>query len=82
MCFVAFTFLNYLRNKVKTLSERQIIKTLDRMQMSAIQSGGDSEEMVYMRSKINDNQTVISKNRSAKGYQFAKIYKSLLYIQK
>ncbi len=51
MCFVAFTFLNDLRNKVKTLSERQIIKTLDRMQLSAIQSGGDSEEVVYMRSK-------------------------------
>ena len=49
MCFVAFTFLNYLRNKVKTLSERQIIKTLDRMQLSAIQSGDDSEEIVYMR---------------------------------
>ena len=32
------------------------------MQMSAIQSGGDSEEMVYMRSKITDNQTVISKS--------------------
>ena len=62
MCFVAFTFLNYLRNKVKTLSERQIIKTLDRMQLSAIQSGGDSEEIVYMRSKITDNQTVISKS--------------------
>lgn len=46
MCFVAFTFLNDLRNKVKTLSERQIIKTLDRMQLSAIQSGGDSEEVV------------------------------------
>ena len=62
MCFVAFTFLNYLRDKVKTLSERQIIKTLDRMQLSAIQSGGDSEEIVYMRSKITDNQIVISKS--------------------
>ena len=62
MCFVAFTFLIYLRNKVKTSSERKIIKTLDRMQLSAIQSGGDSEEIVYMRSKITDNQTVISKS--------------------
>ena len=32
------------------------------MQLSAIQSGGDSEEMVYMRLKITDNQTVISKS--------------------
>ncbi|MCH2216887.1 MAG: hypothetical protein MK076_02220 [Flavobacteriales bacterium] len=62
MCFVAFTFLNYLRNTVKTLSQKQIIKALDRMQLSAIQSGDDSEEMVYMRSKITDNQTVISKS--------------------
>ena len=54
MCFVAFTFLNYLRNTVKTLSQKQIIKALDRMQLSAIQSGDDSEEMVYMRSKITD----------------------------
>ena len=62
MCFVAFTFLNYIRNTVKTLSEKQIIKALDRMQLSAIQSSGDSEEMVYMSSKITDNQTVISKS--------------------
>ena len=62
MCFVAFTFLNYLRNTVKTLSEKQIIKSLDRMQLSAIQSGGDSEEMVYMRSKITENQEVICKS--------------------
>lgn len=62
MCFVAFTFLNYLRNTVKTLSQKQIIKALDRMKLSAIQSGEDSEEMVYMRSKITDNQTVISKS--------------------
>ena len=62
LCFVAFTFLNYIRNTVKTLSEKQIIKALDRMQLSAIQSGGDSEEIVYMRSKITDNQTVISKS--------------------
>ena len=62
MCFVAFTFLNYIRNTVKTLSEKQIIKALDRMQLSAIQSGDDSKELVYMRSKITDNQTVISKS--------------------
>jgi transposase len=30
MCFVAFTFLNYIRNTVKTLSEKQIIKALAR----------------------------------------------------
>ena len=62
MCFVAFTFLNYLRTKVKTLSEKQIIKALDRMQLSAVQSGDDSKELVYMRLKITDNQTVISKS--------------------
>ena len=62
MCFVAFTFLNYIRNTVKTLSEKQIIKALDRMQLSAIQSGDDSKELVYMRSKITDNQNFISKS--------------------
>ena len=62
MCFVAFTFLNYLRNTIKVLSEKQIIKELDRMQLSAIQSDDDSEEMVYMRSKITDNQMIISKS--------------------
>ena len=42
--------------------EAKIIKALDRMQLSAIQSGDDSKELVYMRSKITDNQTIISKS--------------------
>ena len=59
MCFIAFTFLNYLGNLTK-LSERQLVKAMDSMQMSAIEEDA-SEELVYMRSKITDNQTLISK---------------------
>jgi len=62
ICFVAFTFLNYIRNTVKTLSEKQIIKAMDSMQLSAIQSDDDSRELVYMRARITDNQLVISKS--------------------
>ena len=59
MCFIAFTFLNYLGNLTK-LSERQLVKAMDSMQMSAIEDD-TSDELVYMRSKITDNQTLIAK---------------------
>lgn len=59
MCFIAFTFLNHMKNLTK-LSERELVRTLDRMQMSAIQEG-ESKELVYMKSKNTDNQDIISK---------------------
>lgn len=52
MCFMAYSFLNYLRNKVD-MQHKEIVKTLDKMQMSVIKED-QKEELVYMRSKIDE----------------------------
>ncbi len=60
MCFIAFTFLNYLRNKTQ-LQVQEIIKALDQMQLSVIKED-KSDEYVYMRSSIKEHQqTIIEK---------------------
>ena len=59
MCFIAYTFLNYLRNTTG-LQNKEIVKTLDLMQMSEIKEN-ENEEFVYMRSKVNENQKIIFK---------------------
>jgi transposase len=57
MCFIAYTFLNYLRNTSK-LQIRQVIKALDEMQLSVVKED-KSEELVYMRSSIKENQKIL-----------------------
>ena len=52
MCFVAYTFLNYLRNS-SGLQYRTIVKSLDRMQMSVIKED-KSEALVYMRANLKE----------------------------
>jgi len=59
MSFMAFTMLNYLRN-LTNLQYREIVRALDKMQMSEIKED-DNEELLYMRSKIDENQEIISK---------------------
>ncbi len=59
MCFMAYAFLNYLRN-ITELQYKDIIKTLDRMQMSEIKEDG-SDELIYMRLSIDKNQKLLSK---------------------
>lgn len=58
MCFIAYTFLNYLQNTTQ-LSQRTIVKTIDKMQMSAIKESG-VEDLVYLRSKITPEQEKLS----------------------
>ena len=53
MCFVAYTFLNYLRN-ISGLQYRGIVKSLDRMQMSVIKED-KSNEQVYMRANLKES---------------------------
>jgi len=60
MSFIAYTLINYLRNITK-LKHREIVKTLDKMQMSEIKEN-DENELVYMRSKIDKSQEIISKS--------------------
>lgn len=57
MCFLAYTFLNYLRNTAQ-LQYRQIIKAIDSMQMSEIKEDNKSE-LLYMRANVNQNQSKI-----------------------
>ncbi|MCP4553224.1 MAG: IS1634 family transposase [Bacteroidetes bacterium] len=59
MCFLSYTFLNYLRNATQ-LQYRQIIKALDKMQMSEIKEDNKSE-LLYMRSNVNQDQSKIFK---------------------
>ena len=59
MCFLAYTFLNYLRN-ITQLQYKQIIKALDQMQMSEIKEDNNSE-LLFMRSKVEDDQSTIFK---------------------
>ncbi len=64
MCFMAYTFLNYLRNATG-LKEREIIKALDKMQMSEIKEKKD-DEIVYMRSYITEEQKVLAQKLKIK----------------
>ncbi|TVR76002.1 MAG: IS1634 family transposase [Saprospirales bacterium] len=59
MCFIAYTFLNYLRNKAG-MQLREIIKALNSMQMSAVRTN-DNQELVYIRSSINEHQQKLFK---------------------
>jgi len=60
MCFIAYTMLNHLRNTTK-LQYREIVKALDKMQMSEIKED-DNEEFVYMRSNKDEIQEKIAKH--------------------
>ena len=53
MCFLAYSFLNYLRN-VTQMQYKEIVRTLDRMQLSVIEDG-KNEELIYMRSQIDSS---------------------------
>ncbi|MDY6800799.1 MAG: transposase [Bacteroidota bacterium] len=57
MCFLVYTFINYLRN-ITGLQYKSISKALDRMQMSIIKED-KSDEFIYMRSNINEDEQVI-----------------------
>jgi len=59
MSFIAYTFLNYLRNASK-MQYSQIVRTLDKMQMSEIKEDGE-EELLYLRSNIDENQRKLQK---------------------
>jgi transposase len=54
MCFIAYTFLNYLRNTAG-MQHREIIRGLNSMQMSAVKMN-KNQEHIYMRSSINELQ--------------------------
>ncbi len=57
MCFLAYTFLNHLRNET-SLQISQISRAMDKMQMSEIQEG-EKEEKIFMRSSVDEQQKII-----------------------
>ena len=57
MCFIAFTFINHLKN-VTQLQYRAIIKSLDKMQVSEIKDD-KADNTIYLRSKIEEGQQVL-----------------------
>lgn len=59
MCFLAYTFLNYLRNTTG-LQQNEIVRTIDRMQLSKVKEKSH-DNRIYIRSTIDDNQKTIIK---------------------
>lgn len=57
MCFIAFTFINRLKNHTQ-LQYREIVRALDKMQVSEIKDD-KTNSILYLRSKINQTQQLI-----------------------
>lgn len=57
MCFIAFTFINHLKN-ITNLQYSPLIRAIDQMQLSQIQDH-NSNKTFYLRAKISDNQQLI-----------------------
>ena len=57
MCFIAFTFINRLKNTTQ-LQYREIVKAIDKMQVSEIKDD-KANKNILLRSKIDQNQQKI-----------------------
>jgi len=64
MCFIAFTFLNHLKNTTQ-LQYKAIVKALDKMQLSLIEDT-KANTSKYLRSKIEDDQKVLIEKMNLK----------------
>src|SRR5690606_38287047 len=58
MCFMAFTFMNYMRNTTN-LQYKELIKTLDAMQFSSVLDN-QTQMQFFIRSAINTNQQTLA----------------------
>ncbi len=57
MCFIAFTFINRLKNATQ-LQYKAIVKAIDKMQVSEIKDNKTNSNL-YLRSKVDENQQII-----------------------
>jgi transposase len=64
MCFIAFTFINRLKNTTQ-LQYRAIVKAIDKMQVSEVKDD-KTDKNIYLRSKIDDNQQNLIDNLGLK----------------
>lgn len=55
MCFMAYTFLNYMRIS-SSLTEKEIIRALDKMQLSEVKEKNNTNS-IYLRSKLDNHQS-------------------------
>ena len=58
MCFMAFTFMNFMRNKTN-LQYKELIKTLDAMQFSSVLDN-QTQMQFFIRSTVNTNQQILA----------------------
>ena len=59
MCFIAYTFINHLRNKTK-MQYNDIVRALDKMQLSDMMDTSTNKRF-YLRARISQNQARIIK---------------------
>ena len=59
MCFLAYTFLNHLRNTTG-LQQKQIVRAIDKMQLSEVKEKA-SDKHLYLRSNITEDQEKLIK---------------------
>jgi hypothetical protein len=57
---MAYTFLNYVRIAT-SLTEKEIVRTLDKMQLSEVREKNKTES-IYIRSSLDDHQNKLIKN--------------------
>ena len=57
MCFIAFTFINHLRNLTQ-IQYRPLVKAIDAMQISKVKDN-KADNIIYLRSKVEDVQQII-----------------------
>ena len=57
MCFIAFTFINRLKNTTR-LQYRAIVKAIDKMQVSEIKDNKANNNL-YLRAKVDYDQQII-----------------------
>ena len=67
LCYIAYTLLNYVRQKLiaasNPISEKNLRAILDHMQVSLLQH---NEEQIYLRSKPLDGQAIIQQKLALK----------------
>lgn len=57
MSFIAFTFMNHMRN-LTSLQNRPLIKAIDKMQLSELEDK-ESGKKLYIRSKVSEDQEIL-----------------------
>jgi hypothetical protein len=57
MCFIAFTFINQLKNATQ-LQYRAIVKAIDKMQVSKVKDD-KTDSTLFLRAKVDEIQQII-----------------------